>query len=177
VTRLRTGSQIPCRALADGRPILIAYDGSAAARAATTEAGKLFGGIDAIVLTVWEPGLGEFMLIPDPTGLGTTMAPYQPELAHEIDKASEHHAHAIVADGARLASAVGLHPLELIRQDSSDVADAILVAAQERGASVIVIGSRGLKGLRSKLLGSTSTDVLKRASCPVLIVRHPEDGG
>ena len=47
----------------DLSPIVIAYDGSDAARAAVKEAAVLFGSRHAIVLTVWEPGLADFMLI------------------------------------------------------------------------------------------------------------------
>jgi nucleotide-binding universal stress UspA family protein len=42
--------------------------------------------------------------------------------------------------------------------------------AREREAAAIVIGSRGLSGLRAKLEGSTSSAVLKHSSCPVVVV-------
>jgi nucleotide-binding universal stress UspA family protein len=51
-------------------------------------------------------------------------------------------------------------------------ADAIVELARERGVAAIVIGSRGLTGLRARLEGSTSSAVLKHASCPVLVVHH-----
>ena len=44
----------------------------------------------------------------------------------------------------------------------------------ERGATVLVVGSRGLTGLRSRLLGSTSHAVLRHAHLPVLVV--PQHG-
>ena len=44
-----------------------------------------------------------------------------------------------------------------------------------RSADLIVIGSRGLRGLKSKLLGSTSAHVLHHALRPVVVVRHPDD--
>jgi Universal stress protein family len=37
-------------------------------------------------------------------------------------------------------------------------------------AEAIVVGSRGLSGLRERLEGSTSNAVAKRASCPVVLV-------
>lgn len=155
--------------------ILIAYDGSVAARAAVAQAGSLFAPRRTIVLTVWEPGLGNFMLAPDPTGVGTTMLPYDPSLGRELDRASEEHARDIAADGVALANAAGLQAEALAVGDGFDTADTILSQADEQGAGAIVIGSRGLTGLKSKLYGSTSRKVLERSNLPVMVMRHPED--
>lgn len=45
---------------------------------------------------------------------------------------------------------------------------------QQQGADLCVIGTRGLRGFRHLLLGSTAQRVLRRACCPVLSV-HEED--
>jgi nucleotide-binding universal stress UspA family protein len=156
-------------------PILIAYDGSPAARAAVEQAGALFAPRPVTVLTVWEPGLSEFMLVPDATGMGTTMLPYDPSVVREVDRAGEDHAKDIANDGASLAQKVGLQAEAIVVRDITDAAAAIVATANERHAGAIVIGSRGLKGLRSKLLGSTSGEVLRKAGRPVVVVRHPDD--
>jgi nucleotide-binding universal stress UspA family protein len=49
---------------------------------------------------------------------------------------------------------------------------AIVHLADEIGAGLIVMGSRGLGGLRRALMGSVSDSVVRHAHCPVLIVRR-----
>jgi nucleotide-binding universal stress UspA family protein len=155
--------------------ILIAYDGSTAARVAVAQAGVLFAPRRAIVLTVWEPGLGNFMLASDPMGMGTTMLPYDPSFGQKVDRANEDRARDIAADGQALAIAAGLDAEALAIEDDLHAADTIVSQAEQHGASAIVIGSRGLKGLKSKVLGSTSRAVLEKSGFPVVVVRHPED--
>jgi nucleotide-binding universal stress UspA family protein len=155
-------------------PILIAYDGSDAARAAVNEAAALFvGSRPAIVITVWEPGLADYMLMPNTMGTGTMMMPYDPSTVQAIDKAAEDHARDIAEDGAQLARTGGLAAEALPVRDAADIADAIIETASERGAAAIVIGSRGLKGLKSKMMGSSSSSVLSRSELPVVIVHAP----
>jgi nucleotide-binding universal stress UspA family protein len=154
-------------------PIVIAYDGSAAARAAVNEAAALFPSRHAVILTVWEPGLADYMAMPGTMGTGTMMMPYDPSTIKEIDRASEDHARLIAEDGVKLATAGGLRSEALPVRDAADIADAILETASERDAAAIVIGSRGLKGLKSKLLGSSSASVLSRSDRPVVVVHQP----
>lgn len=52
-------------------------------------------------------------------------------------------------------------------------ADALLSQAQ--GADLLVVGSRGLGGFSSLLLGSISQQVAHHAPCPVAIVPHKAD--
>ncbi len=51
--------------------------------------------------------------------------------------------------------------------------DAEIVAlAEEIGAGVIVMGSRGVGGVRRALMGSVSSSVVHHAHCPVMVVRE-----
>lgn len=63
----------------------------------------------------------------------------------------------------------GLEGEEMIRHGQPDLA--ILEAARDRGADLIVMGSHGRAGLGRILLGSVSEKVVAGASCPVMIVR------
>jgi nucleotide-binding universal stress UspA family protein len=47
----------------------------------------------------------------------------------------------------------------------------IVDLAEELGAGLVVLGSRGLGGIRRALMGSVSDSVVRHAHCPVLVVR------
>ena len=49
---------------------------------------------------------------------------------------------------------------------------AIVDLAEEVGAGLIVMGSRGQGGVKRALLGSVSDSVVRHAHCPVLVVRE-----
>jgi nucleotide-binding universal stress UspA family protein len=51
----------------------------------------------------------------------------------------------------------------------------IVELAEEVDANLVVIGSRGLGGIRRSLMGGVSDSVVRHAHCPVLVVRHTED--
>jgi nucleotide-binding universal stress UspA family protein len=52
---------------------------------------------------------------------------------------------------------------------------AIIHLAEELGIGLIVMGSRGLGGVRRALMGSISDSVVRHAHCPVMIVRPAND--
>jgi len=51
------------------------------------------------------------------------------------------------------------------------IADAIVSYAKDKHIELIIIGTRGRSKLKSMLLGSVATDVVKYAHCPVLTVK------
>lgn len=71
--------------------------------------------------------------------------------------------------------------VERVKNEGVSVAETHLVRGQpdkeivhigeETGAGLIVMGSRGLGGIRRALMGSVSDSVVRHAHCPVLIVR------
>jgi nucleotide-binding universal stress UspA family protein len=56
-----------------------------------------------------------------------------------------------------------------------DPAAEIVAVAEELGAGLLVMGSRGRGGIRRALMGSVSDSVVRHAHCPVLVIRA-EDG-
>jgi nucleotide-binding universal stress UspA family protein len=56
----------------------------------------------------------------------------------------------------------------VVRDDASE---ALISAAEEHGADLILIGNKGMTGARRFLLGSVPNDVAHHAPCSVLIAR------
>jgi nucleotide-binding universal stress UspA family protein len=52
-----------------------------------------------------------------------------------------------------------------------DPADTIIEFAKEKGINVIILGSRGFRGIKGKLLGSVSRKVSHAAECTCVIVK------
>jgi nucleotide-binding universal stress UspA family protein len=55
--------------------------------------------------------------------------------------------------------------------------DEILRVAAEAGCDLIVLGTHGRSGVGKLLLGSVAEQVVRRAPCPVLTVRHGAPAG
>ena len=54
-------------------------------------------------------------------------------------------------------------------------AQQIVQVAEDIEAELIIMGSRGLGGVRRALLGSVSDSVIRHAPCPVLVVRRGQE--
>jgi nucleotide-binding universal stress UspA family protein len=98
-----------------------------------------------------------------------------PGVALEIDRSVHDQAERVSQEGAALAKSLGLEAEPLAVPDERDVARTILTLADKHQAAAIVVGSRGLSGIRARLEGSTSKTLLKHAPCPVVVV-HEEEG-
>jgi len=162
------------RVSAANGPILIAFDGSPASRRAVTDAARLLGPRPALVVTVWEPGLAYAMpemradaLVPTPM--------VDPATAASIDKGVHSQAEQVAGEGAELARSLGLDAQPLAVPDERNVPDTILRVAEENHADAIVVGSRGLSGIRARIEGSTTKSLLKHASCPVIVVHETDE--
>ena len=58
------------------------------------------------------------------------------------------------------------------RLSEGGAAEEIVALAEEIGAGLIVMGARGVGGIRRALTGSVSDSVVRHAHCPVLVVRE-----
>ena len=149
--------------------ILICYDGSADARSAVEHAAELFREEPATVLTVWQP----FTEIAARSTLGFGLVPAIPD-PEEIDKASEEAAGHTAQEGVELATKLGMRAEPRVCSQRTTTARAILAQADRTGARAIVMGSRGLTGVKSLLLGSVSHEVIQHADRTVAVVPSPE---
>jgi len=56
---------------------------------------------------------------------------------------------------------------------TGDARDSILQQASAVGADLIIMGTRGRRGLSRALLGSVAESIVRTATCPVLVVHAP----
>lgn len=76
----------------------------------------------------------------------------------------------IVEEACNEARRLGVEKV-VTRVEAGDYADTILDTAKEIGATMIVIGSRGLGRFEGLILGSVSKTIAQNAHCSVLIIR------
>ena len=156
--------------------IVIGYDGSPTSQEAVRHGAALLREAGpAVIVTVWEPGLG-MATAELPTGLDTPASPLNVETAMEIDDANEQRAHRVAQEGVALAESLGLRAEPEVVPDEANVPDTLIQVAQRHDASAIVIGSRGLGGLRARLLGSVTHKLVQHADRPVLVVHTDQHG-
>jgi nucleotide-binding universal stress UspA family protein len=154
------------------RPIIIGFDGTPAAERAVSESAALLAPCPALVVVVWEAGRA-FDLGDRPTGLlETPPVTFDIGTAMEVDQAMYQAAQQLAQRGAALACNAGFEAEGLAVADDVTVADALLRIAEESDAPAIVVGAHNHGELRELLLGSTSHTVVRRAPCPVVIVRE-----
>ena len=146
--------------------ILIAYDGTSCSDHAIAIAGSLLRGGRAHVLHVWQP------LAADAYAMAGAIPPAGAVADGEIDR-EEAQAQAVAEAGVALARAAGFDADgEAIEAGSPSLA--LEDAVDRLKPDVIVVGSRGLTGLKALLKGSVSHHVGAHAHAPVLIVPHAE---
>ncbi|MBV9454874.1 MAG: universal stress protein [Rubrobacter sp.] len=146
--------------------ILVATDGSEEAALAGQTAADIAQntGSELYVLYVEE----------DTSNLIPAYGPYM-FLSPEKVKALIREAHSLATQTldeqvAHIEDAGGRVSGSCLRHGGAD--QEIVKLADEIGAGLIVMGSRGLGGIRRALMGSVSDSVVRHAHCPVLIVRR-----
>jgi nucleotide-binding universal stress UspA family protein len=134
--------------------ILLATDGSEEAKLAASTATALAGDTDSELHVVT---VGPFV----PTVFATTEE--EPaRMAREARRTLDEQVGLIEAAGGRVAQA----HLRL-----GGVAEEIVALAEDVGAGLIAMGSRGRGGIRRALMGSVSERVVRHAHCAVMIIR------
>lgn len=83
----------------------------------------------------------------------------------------EREAQGILYEQARKVEEAGGTVAEAHRVMGGRPDEEIVRLGEQLDAGLIVVGSRGLGGIRRSLMGSVSDSVVRHASCPVLVVR------
>ncbi|AJS57162.1 universal stress protein [Paenibacillus sp. IHBB 10380] len=139
--------------------ILLAYDGSKASNKAFDRAIELVQATPDATLTVIHAFdfprifIGEG-LAPIPASVNKEYYDLAEQTVEEVKK--------------RLVEAGVNGDAQLVQGSPSQI---ILEYAKEKGSDIIVIGSRGLGGIREFVLGSVSHNVVQNARIPVLVVK------
>jgi nucleotide-binding universal stress UspA family protein len=144
--------------------ILLATDGSEEAELAALRAVDLADATDS-ELHVVHIGVVPIFLKSYPGTLG-----YEGKLYEQIEEVSRE---LLRKQSWRVKAAGGTVAGTHLRM--GQVALEIVALAEEIQADLIVMGCRGLGGVRRALMGSVSDSVVRHAHCPVLVVRQEKE--
>jgi nucleotide-binding universal stress UspA family protein len=148
--------------------VLVGYDGSPPAAAAIDTAAPLFPSAHATVAYLWTPPFADqevrHRLWQRATSLDDLIALVEHEGSAEADR--------LARDGVALARAAGWDAEARVERCYGGVGYELARLAGEREPTALVIGSRGLGGVRA-VLGSTSDVAAHVSTVPTLIVPHP----
>lgn len=146
-------------------PILLAVDGSEGAEQATMAAAELSRGTGSEVHLV--------AVLPEPaTMLGRHF--YATDIKERLLEQVDSESRAFLDKLAEDLRSRGGRPAQTYLARGRPDAE-IVELAEEVGAGLIVLGNRGLGGVKRALMGSVSASVARHAHCPVLVVRAAQD--
>ncbi len=151
--------------------ILLATDGSEDATYATEAAVELSKetSSELHVVYVGEDAYSATLVYPQATDSGG-IEQEDPVLLEELERQFEQMARRVLdaeVEKVRAAGATVAQAHLRIGKAATEIVD----VAENLSAGLIVVGSRGLSGIRRALMGSVSDAVIRHAHCPVLVVR------
>lgn len=141
--------------------ILVGTDGSETATMAVSEAADLAANLDAKLL----------ILTAFPNGADTTLGEQARNMPAPKHWRSSRRAEAqeVLAQAVEALGRTDV-PVETVAQEG-DPAEAIISVAEARQADIIVVGNKGMTGIKRFLLGSVPSRVAHHAPCSVFIAR------
>lgn len=147
------------------RQVLVAVDESEASERVVTFVNEFFAGLDVGIIGV-NVGNELALWMPDGPGGGASFAwPYMGNIG--VPTEDDYVEHREVA--AHRVEASGLVDDEVVAELGDPVVHICAVAA-ERDVDLVVVGDNHKSGWRRLLEGSVTSEVQRRAPCPVLIV-------
>jgi nucleotide-binding universal stress UspA family protein len=97
-----------------------------------------------------------------------------PVLEEDLQRTSEQRARELLDAEVEKLRSSGVTPAQAHLAEGGAPQE-IVRLAEEIGAGLIVMGSRGGGGIRRALMGSVSDSVVRHAHCPVMVVRQEEE--
>lgn len=140
--------------------IVVGTDGSPTAEQAVAQAATLAAadGARLVIVTAYEPGEDH------PGGVDPDRVPE--DIRFTLSDRVQ--AEALGAHGRAAAKEAGVGQV-IVQAIPGDPAHVLIEAAQEMGAELIVVGSRGLSSHAHFILGSVASTVAHHAPCDVLV--------
>jgi nucleotide-binding universal stress UspA family protein len=149
----------------DDHHILVGFDGSLDATGAIQLGARLLPGRTAGIAHLWAPPYAA-------TELRTRLARRTRTVNEMIDLLEREalaEAERVAADGVTLATAAGWRSEPILKRGYGGDGFALAALAEELDAEVLVVGSRGLTGVRA-VMGSVSDEAVHASPVPVLVV-------
>ena len=153
--------------------VLLATDGSEGASLATEAAVEISHKTESELHVIHVYGVAPiYPVYPEATDPGGAELE-DPVLVEELESLSEQQAREVL-DAAvdKVRTAGGTVAQAHLKEGG--VPHEIVALAEDLGVGLIVMGNRGLGGIRRALMGSVSDAVVRHAHCPVLVVRQHE---
>jgi nucleotide-binding universal stress UspA family protein len=144
------------------RTVVVGTDGSESSLRAVARAGALAGacGATLVIACAYLPTEA------DDRELSRAQDVLRDE-AYQI--VGSHPAEDTVRTAAERASSAGAGNVKTLAVQGSPV-EALLDVVQREKADLLVVGNRGLSGIKGRLLGSVPADATRRSECDVLVV-------
>lgn len=145
--------------------VLVGYDGSPSSNHAAEAAALLIPEADAIVVHLWHPPFTSGGRRQRLAARAKTLE----ELIELIEQEGRAEGERVAGYGLALVRAAGWAAEPLVARSFGGEGYQVARLAEQRSADLIVLGSRGLRGVEAAL-GSTSDVVVHVSSTPVLVV-------
>jgi nucleotide-binding universal stress UspA family protein len=144
------------------RTVVVGTDGSESSLRAVARAGAIAGatGATLVIACAFLPAVDD----------GREVSRAQDVLGDEAYQiVGSHPAEDTVRTAAERANAAGATKVKTLAVQGSPV-EALLDVVRREDADLLVVGNRGLAGIKGRLLGSVPADATRRSTCDVLVV-------
>jgi nucleotide-binding universal stress UspA family protein len=145
--------------------LLVGFDGSPDAAGAIELGARLLPGRTATIAHLWAPPYAR----PELRSRVSRRTGSVKEMIELLEREARAEAERVAAEGVTLAIAAGWRAEPLVRRSLGGVGLELAELAEERMPAAVVVGSRGLTGVRA-VLGSVSDEAVHASPAPVLVV-------